>query len=514
MAASYLDNLDESQLDQLAASGMLSADVVAQAKARRYPGVEMGAIQQPQDPTLNTSADPYNQMAAQPQAAPQSLTPQAAPQLSTSMDPYSQVAPSPQLSAQEANMTQQSNLNVAQQAPYAANAINTSMQSAGMAPATVPQPVQQAVPTPEQEQQQMIAQQEAQQAVTREIANNKAAQVGAVQQAHNEQKQMERAAELDAANEEKVEKDLEEDGPSWGTRIGQAVAILIGGISQGYSGARENPAIVAIEKAAAAKANAKKYTDEQKMKLEELLLKKAQLAIDQKKNTVDSMIGLKKLEQAGMELQMKLQELGAKKSENMLLKQTRFSPEEARAIPADQREKLNLVRLPDGSYQSALSSKQAESLYQINTDTDSGLMMAQKIMEKIDHFGNNPLKKLTDREAIAEVKGYAQALVGAMRLPYVGTGAFTDTEQRLLKDIIGDPTKVFSLAKANKATLQSVMDKLKYYRKQAMRNAGIDMPLSNNEKALQEYRQQRPNLSEGQAISNLRAVGVWDSNEL
>lgn len=407
--------------------------------------------------------------------------------------------------------TPDSNLAMAQQAPEAYNVMSGAMQSVpGVQAPSMPGPVQpggMAAPAIPAAPEQVMA---AVQQQTAADAHQKAIRVLAAQQG---QEASDRAASVQAksdADATKVAEDSQDS--SWGPKISQAIAIMLGAYSQGLTGSKTNPAIDAIDKELNRQAAAKKYTDQQKLHLADQAYKQAQLQLNEKKNTVDSMAALKKIEQADQEIALKRMEIESKLKDKQALMGTTFTKEQLATIPADVREKLNLVRLPNGNFGSAVSSKQSNDLADLNTNTDSALLSANKLMDKIDYFGNNPAKKVLDREALGEVRGYAQALVGAMRLPYVGPGAFTDREQNLLKDIIGDPTKIFSIDTANKAALGTVMDKLKFYRRSAMRSGGIDLPLSHNEEKLQEYKKVHPNLTEGQMIHNLKATGQWDSN--
>jgi len=52
------------------------------------------------------------------------------------------------------------------------------------------------------------------------------------------------------------------------------------------------------------------------------------------------------------------------------------------------------------------------------------------------------------------------ALQGALRKEIVGPGAVTDTEQELLKSIIRDPTKFWSLSSSNKTALETLLKKV------------------------------------------------------
>lgn len=356
--------------------------------------------------------------------------------------------------------------------------------------------------------------QAATQDATRQVAAQKVQMATAEQQV---QAQNQKAADdelKDKQNEEKVKADLDSSDSNWGSKIGQAVSIMLGAYSQGFTGSKTNPAVEAIDKQLNLIAKQKKYSDDQKIKMAELMYKQADLELKKRKDTTDSMIGLKKLDQADQELQVKIQELQMKKQERQATMGTRFTKEQVATIPAKDREALNLVRLPDGTFGSALSGKQANDLSEMNSSTDSALMSAHKLMDKINYFGNNPAKKIMDRESAAEVKSLVQGLVGGMRLSYFGPGVFSDREQKIAATILGNPNAIFSLSSANKAALNTVMDKLKFARRTALRNSlAIDLPPSANDKKLQEYKKAAPGLTEGQMIENLKATNMWQDED-
>jgi len=60
----------------------------------------------------------------------------------------------------------------------------------------------------------------------------------------------------------------------------------------------------------------------------------------------------------------------------------------------------------------------------------------------------------------AEVESEIGTLVGAMKIPIVGTGAFSDSEREFVKGLIGDPSQLFSLntsVKAKLAKLEAIL---------------------------------------------------------
>ncbi len=401
------------------------------------------------------------------------------------------------------------NLALAQQAPDAYNAVNSALASAGAQPQSLPSPLQPGLPAVQAAPEQIMAEV---QAATAQDAQRKAAAVMAEKQMAEEQEKANRVAAQEAADEEKIVADSE--GSDWGRQIGQALAIMAGAYSQGFTGAKENPAIVAIDKALERQAQQKKYTEEQRIKLQELAYKQAQQEIDRRKASIDSMIGLKKLEQAEQEIAIKLGELDLKKAEKQSLSKSRFTEAEMRALPIDQREKLNLVRLPDGTFGSALGSEDAKKLRtEVLPAADNAIRALRGLEELNKKWGNNLLSKAVDREGRGRAESLAQELVGSIRLEYFGPGVLTDNEQEIARSIIGSPAKYFSLSSANQAKINTMIDKMKFSRRAKLRETGIDLPLSRNERLLQSAKQKYPDAQDGELINALIKQGKWDRNE-
>lgn len=358
----------------------------------------------------------------------------------------------------------------------------------------------------------MMANQEA----TRQVAAQKAADLQARKQAQDETQRAEAAALQDAQDEAKVKADMEQGGSNWGSKIGQAIAIMMGAYSQGLTGSKTNPAVEAIEKEMERQAASRKYTDEQKLKLAEMLYKQAQLDIERRKATVDSMVGLRKLEQADQDIAIKLEELQLKKGAAQQLGKTRFTKEEVMSLGGEGGKDLRerMVRLPDGSYAPSLSAEDAKKLRsEFLPQTANALKSLDNLEKLTNYFGNNPAKKVLSRSEIGKAQQDVQALVGAIRLEYFGPGILTDNEQEIARSMIGNPSKFFSLSSANKAKILNMKEKMKFSRRERLRESGVDLPLTRNEQILEQAMQKYPNAQKGEVINALIQQGKWDRTE-
>lgn len=487
---SGLLNLDGGQIDQLVASGQLRPEQAATIKASQtpvnYQDVSMGQGAAPV-PEVIPPTGSYSQD-------------QIGIQMANAATPSQNMA--------------DSNLSMAQASPEAFNAVQSSMASIGAKPISMPTPLSGApAATPEIQQSADI---DALAKAQADAAHSGAAQGMATFKQQEQERTLAEAEAKDKIIDEQVKKDMEEEG-GWGARIGQAIAIMMGSMSQGLTGAKENPAVVAIEKEVAKQAAARKYTQEQKEKMFEHALKMAGLEMDKKKFQLDSLDKQMNWKKLSAEIGKLAAETQASKASAALSAKREFTPDEVAAIPTD-KDGLNMrnlmVRLPNGNFAMATREAGAQKIADLEGDTSSALHSAHALLAKIEYFGNNPGKKVLDRAEIAETNAIAQGLVGAMRLPYLGPGTVTDTERAILMGVVRDPSKLLSLSSANKASIQSVVNKLKYHRNAFYRANGVDLPPSQNDLIMKQAKQKYPAATEAQLIEALTKQGKWDSNEL
>lgn len=76
----------------------------------------------------------------------------------------------------------------------------------------------------------------------------------------------------------------------------------------------------------------------------------------------------------------------------------------------------------------------------------------------------------------AEALVHAKILVGKLRLPITGPGAMNESEQKLLDELIANPTKIFSLDRSNRIKLDTLKKKINYDFNQKLRQFGIEVP--------------------------------------
>ncbi len=478
-----LMGLDDASLDSMAKNGYVNAQTVAQIKAARggvnYNDVSMGLGVAP-SPEVMPPTGSYSQDQIGKQMA---------------------IAATPDM-----NMAD-SNLAMAQASPEAYNAMQGGMTAGGGKPAPLPAPL--ATGLPQQVEAEVLAKAQT------EAAHSGAAAGVAAHRQQQQDRTLAEAAAKDAQLEEEVSKDMDAEG-GWGQRIGQAVAIMIGAQSQMYTGAKDNPAVEAIERQVKKHAEDRKYNSEKEAKLAELVLKRANQEMEEKKFTLDTMAKMSNMQKDQAEIQKINAELQTAKAGAALAQKQEFTPEEWAQIPLDKdgREMRNMgVRMPNGNYRLATREGGAQKLADLEAETGGALHSGNILLKKIEYFGNNPGKKLVDRAEIAETKAVAQGLVGAMRLPYLGPGTVTDTERDILNSVVRDPTNLASLSSANRASVMAVMAKIKHFRNESYRANGVDLPPSQNDLILKQAKKKYPAATDAALISALVRQGKWDINE-
>lgn len=436
--------------------------------------------------------------------------------------------------AEQENMAAAQTPEGQQQAQQMADtAVNAGMQGTGVPTSFAPIAQQPLPPTPaapaqtlpstlekpkEQEMQQISS--EAQAAETanamHESANIGAQRALAADQLANTQKDIQDARNKDAATTEKVKADMSEDG-GWGRKIAQAIAIMLGAYSQGITGSKENPGYKAVLDAVDKESAARKYKEDERAKMVELAMKMANFEMEKQKNLTESLVKRQALAKGQLELQKAGLDLEEAKGMMHIASKSRLSQEEVRMLPLNNEgSKLRerLVRLPNGQFSPANDSEVAKKLNQeYIPNTQTALEALNKLNQLADYFGDNPAKKFISREEIAVANQNIQQLVGAIRPEYFGPGAFTDTEQKIARTLIGDPSKFASMNSATKASLRNMEQKMKRAIRQRVIQAGVDLPPSINDQNVKIMKQRNPGLTETEITDALQKTGRWTNEE-
>lgn len=270
-----------------------------------------------------------------------------------------------------------------------------------------------------------------------------------------------------------------------GQKIATALSILIGGYSQGLTGAAENPVLKFLE-----------GVDKQ-------IMEQRGLQAKERAAVREHVLGL--LEQKTKAARAKVEDAVSRAQMDKLLAETdkiRSEISDARKmtemnrlgakvinpleLPMEQRE--TLVRLPDGSYVQAPAGKLAATELRTYMKETGPVINDLKDLVNFtkDKRFYNPVGE--DR---ARVQTKIATLVGALRLPITGPGPLTDTEREFLMETIGDPSKFFSLKANQMAKLNEIQNNINRRVKNAYFQAGIDLDTTGPKTQTERLKEER-----------------------
>lgn len=328
-----------------------------------------------------------------------------------------------------------------------------------------------------------------------------------------EQKRLEEEQKRQAEKEQQIaqQESDEEDGifnpkSSTGKKIAQAFAVLLGGAAVGL-GAKSNAALDVLNKQLDERIKAKKFNEEQALALKKLALDKFDSETRRQMANNDSLLARAKYTEALAQINAERAKIGDM--------QQAYSQARAGGLPAaaldtlPESDRARAVPLPNGNFGLAVSGKAADKVRADLADMDDASKALKRLSELGEYFGNNPIKKVADRTAVAEADTLQRAIIGKMRLSLFGPGVLTDTEQALAAKIVRNPSDIMTLASANKAAYNTLVQKLKYSQKHQLRSVGVDVPKDKNEIMLEQAKRKYPKAKESELISALIRQGIW-----
>ncbi len=122
-------------------------------------------------------------------------------------------------------------------------------------------------------------------------------------------------------------------------------------------------------------------------------------------------------------------------------------------------------------YGEAINAEQAREFQKYRAEVEPGIAGARRILNLTKDFN-----RVTDLSKRAEMATEVQALVGQLRLPFLGPGAMTEQEYERLKDTLGNPAKLAALPALERIKINTVMNKLQLDLKMRAKNAGLAVP--------------------------------------
>jgi hypothetical protein len=258
------------------------------------------------------------------------------------------------------------------------------------------------------------------------------------------------------------------------------VALGLGGFYAGYTG-KENPALQIMTKAVEGNQALRKLKSEERNKIiaaqADLLAQKLKAwEADPSRNPMARI----KMQEARLGLEKTSSEIRKNLADTYLVEQKaraggaavglrtgqQAASEAIDSLPEDQRERA--IFLPNNKIALASTKKQKEEFDKFQAETLPALQAVGRVESLLKDFN-----KFTDLETRNRIESELVGLAGNLRLSYLGPGAMTDAEYERLRSAIGQPGKIFTLMRFQKAKLDTVEGRLKGDVTERLRQAGI-----------------------------------------
>jgi hypothetical protein len=118
----------------------------------------------------------------------------------------------------------------------------------------------------------------------------------------------------------------------------------------------------------------------------------------------------------------------------------------------------------------APTKKDAEELKKDKASTEEAI----KILEKVKELGTD-VNVLTDRTRVNKINSLLNQAVGKMRISMTGGGPLTEEERAMIRESLGDPSKLFSTESIQKAVLDQNIEQLKQSLKDKYSARGVEV---------------------------------------
>jgi hypothetical protein len=543
MANDYLKNIKADQFEQLANMGLIQPDTYQRVKAQVAPmsvmsDEQMGQTEAPAAPPIQADqasqvTQPQTSQTAQPQIQlptmesmknPDYLKPftaegtrQRAVQAAQAgdLDEADRLSSHiEQMDAQhQQNLDAEHNSKIAkfEQDTLKAQNYNQRAQKMGLPPINMPTPdaygidnqdlpatdkdiVAATIPTVKEVE-----------AVSQPIRHQAAIQTAAI---HEQDKQVQKAltaeqdlaqkqAALEDAAKASIQKEQEDNpyGNTFGERLRLAFAAGLGSFAKG-----ENPVLKAIEgKQKKIQENAK-LTQEQKIAQQKMAIDLAQLELKKLDSATDSQYKKAQIAKISQELAKESDKKSAALQIQLRAKEGLTKDDIANLDLDDKvRDRLVVTKIydengqPKDVYKLANNSGLATELNKYIADVDPSekgierilnLSKDYKMVQKLNPL--DPQRKAIETELVA--------LTGALRLPFTGPGQLLENEYQRLRGVIGNPNKILTLPEAERASLETVLNKLNDDKRIRYNQAGIDLPMSRQDKEIALLQKRNPDV--------------------
>jgi hypothetical protein len=276
-------------------------------------------------------------------------------------------------------------------------------------------------------------------------------------------------------------------GNSFENKLGASIALFIGAVSQGLTGAKSNPVMDFIDRQVALQAEKDKLTADGKLALKKQLIDISNAKLDNLKarsqdQYQQQMIQAKQeemaVERAKIESAqaLKAQEIFEKNAGKSALaaayRGEAIDPQLAQNM--NETEQKSLVQVRGKTYK-AINPSAAQKFQESQASITAAMNKLEPYKALVE---KGLLRTLGEKGVMAALKDRAAgetmrtAIVGALRLPYTGPGALSDTERKALDKAIGE-FGIFNLPPVQAAKMNFIIHDLRAELQRVADNSNI-----------------------------------------
>lgn len=332
------------------------------------------------------------------------------------------------------------------------------------------------VPTPEE---QFLIQAQEMEKATRDAASQNAQQVVADDQARKGMEARQKTQEQVSKVEADVKADQEKSGSNLFKGIGDAIAIMLGAYSQGFTGNKENPGLKAVEARIDREVQARKYNAEQEAALRKLAADEAQNRLEQAKFMTDNALKITQIQKYQAEMKSLGEQAKAGQDLASYVNRRELSDAEVGELQllgkTGNEMAAQYVSHPykDGvRVRSTSRPEDTGKLRAYMAETGAVVPDINSLLELAESPNFSRLS-LSDR---AKVATKINTMVGALRIPITGPGPLTEPEREFLLKTIGDPNAFFALPSVERLKLKEIRSNIQRKVKNAYKQfSGIEI---------------------------------------
>jgi hypothetical protein len=265
-------------------------------------------------------------------------------------------------------------------------------------------------------------------------------------------------------------------------------------LRKGMLGLKSNPVLDSIN------AEVDRYAQQQKLQQAEREALRKQAIEDAKFKMQQVMNNSKlKMNQAALaktlqDMQLAQEQAGQKQMQAIMLGEINrgdgMSMEEVSLLDKETRDRL--VPLPGSTRQVAAANKDTANklrdyVNEIGPPKDS----IDRIINSIESGEFNKFRLLPRARMNTELA----SVIGALRVPITGPGVLSEPDKQMIRDVVGEPTKLLTFSALELEKLKTIQNKLENDIRKRYQQAGIDLPKDERQRKIESFQKKYPGLS-------------------